>query len=76
MFGLRSNIPRLGQIHPVWGRICSVKLGLAQQKSRSASKMMNLGPDKLTTCKLTTKKLRGNKGTTTNNLNTRNHTYV
>jgi hypothetical protein len=35
---------------------------------------MNLGPDKLTTFKLSTKNLRENKGTTKNNLNTRNHT--
>jgi hypothetical protein len=34
---------------------------------------MNVGPDKLTTCKLSTKKLRENKGTTINNLNSRNH---
>jgi hypothetical protein len=52
----------------------SGKLDLAQWKSRSGSKMMNLSPDKLTTCKLATKKLRENKGTTRNNLNTRNHT--
>jgi hypothetical protein len=30
--------------------------------------MMNLGPDKLTTRKLSTKKLRGNKGIIRNNL--------
>jgi hypothetical protein len=36
--------------------------------------MMNLGSDKLTTCKLNTKKLGENKGITINNLNTRNHT--
>jgi hypothetical protein len=35
---------------------------------------MNLGPDKFTTYKLSTKKLRENKGTNRNNLNTRNHT--
>jgi hypothetical protein len=35
---------------------------------------MNLGLDKLMTCKLSTKELRENKGTTRNNLNTRNHT--
>jgi hypothetical protein len=43
-------------------------------KSRSGVKTMNIGPDKLTTCKLSTKKLRENKGITRNNLKTRNHT--
>jgi hypothetical protein len=55
------------------GQICPVKLDLVQWKSRSGVKTMNLGPDKLTTCKLGIKKLRENKGTTRNNLNTRNH---
>jgi hypothetical protein len=63
----------LDRICPVRGRICPVKLVLTQQKSISGTKMMNLGPDKLTTCKLSTKKLRENKGTTRNNLSTRNH---
>jgi hypothetical protein len=49
--------------NPKWdmfglGWICPVKLDLAQQKSTSGAKMMNLGPDNLTTCKLSTKKLR------------------
>jgi hypothetical protein len=35
----------------VWGEICSVKQDELQQKSRSGVKMMNLGPDKLTTNK-------------------------
>jgi hypothetical protein len=39
-------------------RICLIKPDLAQQKSTSGAKTMNLGPDKLTTCKLSTKKLR------------------
>jgi hypothetical protein len=74
MFGLMSDMSELGQICPVWGRICPVKLDLAQQKSRLGAKTMNLCLDKLTPCKLSTKKLRENKGTTRNNLNTRNHT--
>jgi hypothetical protein len=53
----------LGRIYLIWGRICPVKLDLTQQKSRTVVKMMNLGPDKLTTCKLGTKKLREKKGT-------------
>jgi hypothetical protein len=61
--GFRSNMSGLGRICPVW-----------RQKSRSRAKMVNLGPDKLTTCKLNTRELRENKGTTRNNLNTRNHT--
>jgi hypothetical protein len=64
----------LGWICPIWGRIYLVKQDLAQWKSRSGAKTMNLGPDKLMTSKLSTKKLRENKGTTRNNLNTRNHT--
>jgi hypothetical protein len=36
--------------------------------------MMNLGPNKLTDCKLNTIELREIKGITRNNLNTRNHT--
>jgi hypothetical protein len=64
----------LGQICPVRGQIWLVKLDLAQWKSRSGAKTMNLGPNKLTTCKLSTKKVRENKGTTRNNLNTWNHT--
>jgi hypothetical protein len=74
MFGLRSDMSGLGWIFTVWGRICLVKLDLVQRKSRPGAKTMNLGPDKLTTCKLSTKKLRENKGTPRNNLNTRNHT--
>jgi hypothetical protein len=58
----------LGWICPVRDRICPVKLNLAQQKSRWGAKMMILGPNKLTTCKLRTKKLRENKGTTRSNL--------
>jgi hypothetical protein len=65
---------RLGWICPIWGLICPGKLDLAQWKTKSGAKTMNLGPNKLTTYKLSTKKLRENKGTTRNNLNTRNHT--
>jgi hypothetical protein len=56
------------------GRICLVKLNLTLWKSRSGAKMINLGPDKLTACKLNTIELREIKGTTRSNLNTRNHT--
>jgi hypothetical protein len=76
MSSLSSDMSELGQICPVWGWICPIKLDLAQQKSRSGGKMMNLRPDKLTTYKLSTKKLRENKRTTRSNLNTRNHTRV
>jgi hypothetical protein len=57
MSGLRSDISKLGRICPIWAQICPVKLDLAQRKSRSGAKTMNLSPDKLTTCKLSTKKL-------------------
>jgi hypothetical protein len=73
MSGLRSDMSGLGRICPVWGRICPVKLDLALQKNRSKAKMMNLGPDKLTTRKLNIIELREIKGTTRSNLNTRNH---
>jgi hypothetical protein len=53
----------LGQISPVWSLIFLVKLDLLQQKSRTGANTMNLGPNKLTTCKLRTKKLRKNKET-------------
>jgi hypothetical protein len=60
----------------VWfvGRICPIKLDLALQKNRSGDKMMNLGPDKLTTCKLNTMELRELRRTIRSNLITRNHT--
>jgi hypothetical protein len=67
MSGLRSDTSGLVQI-------CLVKLDLTHWKSRSGAKTMNLGPDKLMTCKISTKKLIENKGTTRSNLNTRNHT--
>jgi hypothetical protein len=70
----RLDMSRLDRICLVWGQICPVKLDLVEQKSRSRAKMMNIGLDKLMTCKLTTRKLRENKGTTRNNLDTRNHT--
>jgi hypothetical protein len=63
----------LGRIYPVWGHICLDKLDLTPQKNRSGVKMMNLGPDKLIACKLNTIELGEIKGTTKNNLSTRNH---
>jgi hypothetical protein len=74
MSGLGSDMSGPGRICLIWARICPVKLDLAQQKSRLGVKTMNLGPDMLTTCKLSTRKLRENKGTTRNSLNIRNHT--
>jgi hypothetical protein len=74
MSSLRPEMSRLGRICFVWGWIYLVKLDLEQQKSRSGAKTMSLGPDKLTTCKLSIKKLSENKETTRSNLNTRNHT--
>jgi hypothetical protein len=74
MFDLRSDIFKLGRICPVKGQICLVKLDLAQWKSKLGAKTMNLGSDKLTTCKLSTKKLKEIKGITRSNIKTRNHT--
>jgi hypothetical protein len=51
MSNLMSDMSGLGRISPV-------KLDLMQQKSRSGAKTMNLDPNKLTTCKLSIKKLR------------------
>jgi hypothetical protein len=56
------------------GQICPVKLDLRLQKSRSGAKMMNLGPDKLTTSEQDTIEYTEIRGTTRYNLNTRNHT--
>jgi hypothetical protein len=58
MSNLRSDMSGLGRICPVWSPIFLVKLDLSQRKSRSGDKTMNLGPNKLTTSKLGTKKLR------------------
>jgi hypothetical protein len=67
MSDLMLDMSRLSQI-------CPIKLDLTLRKSRSGAKMMNLDLNKLTTCKLNTKKLRENKGPTRSNLNTRNYT--
>jgi hypothetical protein len=56
------------------GQICPVKLDLRLRKSRSGAKMMNLGPDKLTTSEQDTIEHTEIRGTTRYNLNTRNHT--
>jgi hypothetical protein len=55
-------------------RICSGNLDLMLWKSRLGAKMMNLGPDKLTTCKLHTIELREIKGTNRSNQIIRKHT--
>jgi hypothetical protein len=67
MSGFRSDMSRLC-------RICLGNLDLTLQKSRSGAKMMNLGPDKFTACKLNTIDLREIKRTTRSNLITRIHT--
>jgi hypothetical protein len=72
MSDLKLFMSNLYQICPVGGRICLVKLDLTLQKSRA--KMMNLGPDKLTTSKQDTIEHTKIKGTTRCNTNTRNHT--
>jgi hypothetical protein len=74
MSDFKSDMSGLGQICPVWSRICPIKLDHELRKSRSGAKMMSLAPDKFTACKLNTIELREIKGTTRSNLNTRNHT--
>jgi hypothetical protein len=56
------------------GRICPIKLDLALQKSRSGAKTINLGPDKLMTCKLNIIELIEIRRIIRRNLITRNHT--
>jgi hypothetical protein len=58
----------------VWlgGQICPVKQEHMLRKNKSGAKTMNLGPEKLTACKLNTIELREIKGTTRNNINSRN----
>jgi hypothetical protein len=56
------------------GRISLVKLDLMLRKSISGAKTMNLGPDKLTGCKLNKIGLMEIWRTTRNNLIIRNHT--
>jgi hypothetical protein len=67
MSNLRSDMSVL-----CW--ISSVKLDLMLWKSRSGAKMMNLGPDKHTTCKLNTIELREIRRIIRSNLITSNHT--
>jgi hypothetical protein len=52
----------------------SGKTGSHAAESRSGAKMMNLGPDKLKTCKLNTIELKEIRRTTRSNLIARNHT--
>jgi hypothetical protein len=74
MSGLRLDMSELGQICPTWGSDMCEKTGSHTAESRSGATTMNLGPDKLTTCKLNTIELREIGRTTRSNLITRNHT--
>jgi hypothetical protein len=74
MSSLRSDMSKLGPIYPSWGPNISEKTGSHAAKSRSRAKMMNLGPDKLTTCKLNTIEFREIRRTTRRNRMARNHT--
>jgi hypothetical protein len=56
------------------GRICPVTRNFTQQKSRSGSKTMCPGLDKLTNNKLDNIELREITGATRSNLNSRNQT--
>jgi hypothetical protein len=73
MSGLKADISIGNQICPAQAQICLIKQVYAMQKSRSGAKMINLGPDKLTTYKQDTIEHIEIKGTTSCNQNTRNH---
>jgi hypothetical protein len=73
MFGLRSYMSGISQIYLAWGPDMSGKTGSHAAESRSRAKTMNLGPDKLTTCKLNTLGLREIRRTIRCNLIARNH---
>jgi hypothetical protein len=51
MFGLSADMSGGNRIYSVQARICPAKWVNALQKSRSGAKTINLGPDKLMTCK-------------------------
>jgi hypothetical protein len=74
MSGLRADMSGVNQICSIQTQICSTKQVNALWKSRSGAKMINLGPDKFTTCKQDTIEHIEIRGTTSCNLITRNHT--
>jgi hypothetical protein len=55
MSDLRVDMSDRHRICQIWDRICPVNQDYEQQKSRSDTKMINLGHDKLTTSKQDTK---------------------
>jgi hypothetical protein len=59
---------------PAWGPNMYGKTESCAAESRSGAKTMNLGPDKLMTCKLNTIELREIRRSTRSNLIARNHT--
>jgi hypothetical protein len=74
MSDLRLDMFGLGQTCPAWGRICLVTKTFEQRKSRSGTKTMCLGSDKLIISKLDNIELREITGATRSNLNSRNQT--
>jgi hypothetical protein len=74
MSGLRSDMSELGQIYLAWGPNMSGHQKLGAAKSRSGTKMMSLGPNKLTINKLDNIELRKIMRTTRMNLNSMNQT--
>jgi hypothetical protein len=51
MSGLRMDMPGVNQICPAQARIYLIRQDYTLWKNRSGAKTINLGPDKLTTCK-------------------------
>jgi hypothetical protein len=51
MFGLKADMSGVNWICPAQAQICPVRQVYTLRKSRSGVKMINFGPDKLTTCK-------------------------
>jgi hypothetical protein len=74
MSDLMSDMSEIRRIYLAWGPNMSEKTGSHAAESRSGAKTMNLGSDKLTTCKLNTIELREIRRTTICNLIARFHT--
>jgi hypothetical protein len=74
MSGFRVDMSGINWICLAQARICPIRQAYALRKSRSEAKTINLGPDKLTTCKQYTIEHIEIRGTTSSNQNTRNHT--
>jgi hypothetical protein len=74
MSDLRLDMSGISWICPDWGPNMAEKTRSHVVESRSGAKMINLGLNKLTTCKLNTIELREKRRITRRNLIARNHT--